>query len=341
MKAQEIFKKICTEPSSKTLSCDSIMFSNECSLKNWFKYPYEISSENTFLALAYDNIVKEIEKWDKLPAIQLLFSLEGGVGPGFFKFFANWIFNEIPSVELVAHVLYPDVSSGIYPSGLGLYNWVEGMSHLIELTELTFMYNNEGLTNIAEHLYPDNYINRPYVQGYEKQWELNNQVIADYISDITSPSRFPLHSSWWYKKLATNMVQFPRLHFLSGFLSPMDCKAKLRDEEDSSQSAKSLFKNLHEHNKSLASFIDLRTQEDIATHQNVESKLLNSSGIFRLSDDTEISEIEMSFQQYCQNDGFLENGAHQAYSGNTRVNAWTDEKYINHAAFTVNSHAMK
>lgn len=171
------------------------------------------------------------------------------------------------------------------------------MSHLIELTELTFIYNNEGLSEVNTYLYPDDYITKPGIMGYEHEWERNNQVVADYISDITSPSRFPLSSSSCYKKLATNMVQFPRLHFLSGFLSPLKYTDKVM-ENDQIQNSESLFKNLHDHNLSLASFIDLRTKLDIKNHMKIESTLLNSSGIFRLSDESEVSEIELNYQQY-------------------------------------------
>ena len=243
-------ERILKEQSSNSLWSDSIIYSNDCSLKNSFKYPYEMRNENLFLALAYENVLKEMEKWDRQPAIQLIFSLEGGFGPGFFKFFANCILNDCSSTELIVHLLYPDVSSGVYPCGLGLYNWVEGMSHLIELTELTFMYDNQGLSNISNLLYPQDYFNKKGMKGYELEWVQNNQVIVDYISDITSASRFPLYSSWWYKKLATNMVQFPRLHFLSGFLSPLNCKSKRSEtwEFDNCTSAEKLFKNLHEYN---------------------------------------------------------------------------------------------
>lgn len=247
------------------------------------------------------------------------------------------------NVELIVHCLYPDVSSGIYPWGLGLYNCVEGMSHLIELTELTFMYDNQGLAANSELLYPQDHFSNCGKQGYELEWERNNQVVVDYISDITSPARFPLYSSWWYKKLATNMVQFHRLHFLSGFLSPLNCKYRKVDgaEYDYTQTADGIYSNLNDNNLGLASFIDLRTQSDIKNHHNIESALLNASGIFRLGDESEISDIEMKFQHYIQNYNFMENSSHQAYSDSPRVNAWTGENFTNHAAFTVNSHAMK
>lgn len=69
------------------------------------------------------------------------------------------------------------------------------MSHLIDLAELTFMYDNQGLSQVNSLLYPENYISKPKLKGYDLEWERNNQVVADYISDLTSPSRFPLESS--------------------------------------------------------------------------------------------------------------------------------------------------
>lgn len=217
------------------------------------------------------------------------------------------------------------------------------MSHLIDLAELTFMYDNQGLSQVNSLLYPENYINKPKLKGYDLEWERNNQVVADYISDITSPARFPLESSSWYKELATNMVQFPRVHFLTGFLSPLNWKIKRSEDTlfDESQSTDALFQNMHTHNCSLASFIELRTESDIKNHLNIESSLLNSFGTFRLSDESVASEIEGKFQQYLQNYNFHENSTHQAYSDTTRMNAWTNENFQNHAAFTVNSHAMK
>lgn len=158
-----------------------------------------MNNNHLFLNQAYDKIIKEIEKWDRQPVIQMIFSLEGGFGWGFFKFFANSILSECSSVEIITHLLYPDVSTGIYPWGLGLYNSVEGMSHLIELTELTFIYDNQGLSEVNSLLYPENHFNNTGLKGYELEWERNNQVVADYISDLTSTSRFPLYSSSWYK----------------------------------------------------------------------------------------------------------------------------------------------
>lgn len=84
-------------------------------MKNSFKYPYEKTDDNHFLSTAYDRIIKTLEAYDRKPAIQFIFSLEGGFGPGFFKFFANSILSDLASSELITHVLYPDVSSGIYP----------------------------------------------------------------------------------------------------------------------------------------------------------------------------------------------------------------------------------
>mmetsp|Transcript_29490 Transcript_29490/g.26068 ORF Transcript_29490/g.26068 Transcript_29490/m.26068 type:complete len:137 (+) Transcript_29490:81-491(+) len=136
------------------------------------------------------------------------------------------------------------------------------------------------------------------------------------------------------------MVQFPRMHFLCGFLAPLDMKLKKEEAGfEKSNEAESLFKNLHHHNQSLSSFIELRTESDLKNHTNIESALLNSSGIFRLTDDNEISDIELKYQDYCQNNNA--NSTHQAYSDVTRENSWTREKFQNHAAFTVNSHAMK
>jgi hypothetical protein len=69
------------------------------------------------------------------------------------------------------------------------------MSHLIELTELTFIYDNQGLSEVNSLLYPEDHFNKTGLKGYELEWEKNNQVVADYISDLTSTSRFPLYSS--------------------------------------------------------------------------------------------------------------------------------------------------
>jgi len=287
-----------------------------------------------------NKIWSELEKWDKTPVFQIIFSLEGGFGSRFLKNFADNILSDSPSAELITHILYPDLGTGIYPGGLGLYNSVEGMSHWIELPELSFIYDNQGLSKINKLLYPQDYIQKTNLGGYELEWERNNKIVADYISDLTSVSRFPLYSSSCYKKIATNMVQFPRIHFLSGFLSPLNMKLKKEDWIfDDMQNVESLFKNLHDYNLSFSSFIELRTKDDLKNHTNIESALLNSSGIFRLSDESEISEIELKYQYYCQNNNT--NSTHIAFSDETRENAWTGENYSNHAAFTVNSHAMK
>mmetsp|Transcript_39693 Transcript_39693/g.39280 ORF Transcript_39693/g.39280 Transcript_39693/m.39280 type:complete len:158 (-) Transcript_39693:137-610(-) len=157
-----------------------------------------------------------------------------------------------------------------------------------------------------------------------------------------------MYSSSCYRKIATNMVQFPRIHFLTGFLSPLGTTEP--------QSAEDLFKNLHTHNLSLASFIQLSPPENFEkptanqdvwmedreserVWNNIESSLLTSSGIFRLSEPEDTSEIEMLYEDYCPNNN--ENSTHQAFSDMPRVNPLTKEKFASHAAITVNSHAIK
>lgn len=83
------------------------------------------------------------------------------------------------------------------------------MRHLMEYSDSTFCVENNALFNICHHTLR---INKP-------QFSDLNHILSIAMSGITTCFRFPAELNTDLRKLAVNMVPFPRLHFyIPGFL---------------------------------------------------------------------------------------------------------------------------
>lgn len=89
------------------------------------------------------------------------------------------------------------------------YNTVLSLRHLTEYSDSTFCIDNEALFNICNH---NLRITKP-------QFSDLNHLVSIAMSGITTCFRFPAELNTDLRKLAVNMVPYPRLHYyIPGFL---------------------------------------------------------------------------------------------------------------------------
>ena len=95
------------------------------------------------------------------------------------------------------------------------YNTLMSLSYAIDYSNLTFCFDNPGLSQICQNTY-----NIPRNQCDFKYF---NQIFALQMSSITHNMRFNnrniLNNN--YNNMTTNLIAFPRLQFLISSVSPL------------------------------------------------------------------------------------------------------------------------
>lgn len=91
------------------------------------------------------------------------------------------------------------------------YNAILSINQLVENADMTFVIDNDALYDIC---------NRTLKVSTPTYNDLNH-LVSIAISGITCSFRFPGQLNSDLRKLATNLVPFPRLHFLINGLAPL------------------------------------------------------------------------------------------------------------------------
>jgi tubulin beta len=174
---------------------------------NWAKGYYS-EGENLFNA-ALDAIQKEVEACDSLQGFQFTHSLGGGTGSGFGTLLVDKVKEIYPDSIVSAFSVYP------YPKEINciseIYNSILTNNHLIDNIDMIHTLDTSSLQQIITRtLKPINISNT----------DLNN-FISLAMSGVTCTLRFPSELNETLRKLAINLMPFPRAHFTMFGFSPL------------------------------------------------------------------------------------------------------------------------
>ncbi|KAF9532700.1 beta-tubulin 2 tubb2 [Crepidotus variabilis] len=200
---------------------------------NWAKGYYTEGAELVDSIL--DIIRKQSEGCESLQGFQLLHSLGGGTGAGLGTLLLNKLREEFPDRMLATFSILP--SPAVSEVIVEPYNAVLSCHQLLEACDLTVCLDNEALYNICTNTLK---VKHP---GFRDL----NDLIARVMCGISTSLRFPGQLNGDLRKLAMNLIPFPRLHFLMPSYTPFfDPKAKQYERESVPDMTKALFdrKNL-------------------------------------------------------------------------------------------------
>ncbi|RVE47652.1 hypothetical protein evm_007749 [Chilo suppressalis] len=189
---------------------DNFVFGQSGAGNNWAKGHYTEGAELVDSVL--DVIRKEAENCDCLQGFQLTHSLGGGTGSGMGTLLLSKIREEFPDriMNTFSVVPSPKVSEVV----LEPYNATLSVHQLVENTDMTFCIDNEALYNICF---------RTLRLSSPSYGDLNH-LISMTMSGVTTCLRFPGQLNADLRKLAVNMVPFPRLHFFMPGFAPLTAK---------------------------------------------------------------------------------------------------------------------
>ncbi|XP_052898891.1 tubulin beta chain-like isoform X2 [Anopheles moucheti] len=189
---------------------DNFVYAQSGAGNNWAKGHYTEGAELVDNVL--DVIRKETEACDCLQGFQLAHSLGGGTGSGMGTLLISKIREEYPDriMNTFSVVPSPKVSDVV----LEPYNATLSMHQLIEASDQTNCIDNEALYDICFRT----------LRIFNPTYPDLNHLISVTMSGVTTCLRFPGQLNADLRKLAVNMVPFPRLHFFMPGFAPLTAK---------------------------------------------------------------------------------------------------------------------
>ena len=187
---------------------------------NWAKGHYTEGAE--LIDSVMDAGRKEAEKTDTLQGFQVTQSLGGGTGSGMGTLLISKIREEYPDRMMLTYSVYP--SPKVSDTVVEPYNTLLSIHQLIENADEVVVLDNEAMYDICFRLLK---LTTPTFGDI-------NKIVGDSMSAITSCIRFSGQLNSDLRKLAVNLIPFPRLHFFNVSFAPLE------DGKDSEYTGKSV-----------------------------------------------------------------------------------------------------
>ncbi|KAI0775033.1 beta-tubulin 2 [Trametes elegans] len=186
---------------------DTYVTGNSGAGNNWAKGFYTEGAE------LMDNILelvrKQTEATDALQGFQLLHSLGGGTGAGLGSLLLSKFREEYPDRMLSTYSILP--SPKVSETVVEPYNALLSVHQLVENSDMTMCIDNEALYELTQRSLK---VNQPSFDDL-------NTVVAQVMCGVSTSLRFPGQLNGDLRKLAMNLVPFPRLHFLIPSYAPL------------------------------------------------------------------------------------------------------------------------
>lgn len=186
---------------------DNFVFGQSSAGNNWAKGHYTEGAELVDSVL--DVIRREAEGCDSLQGFQVSHSLGGGTGSGMGTLLISKMREEYPDRMMATFSVVP--SPKVSDTVVEPYNATLSVHQLVENADETFCIDNEALYDICQKT-----LKLPQPSLHDL-----NQLVSAVMSGITTCLRFPGQLNSDLRKLAVNLVPFPRLHFFMVGYAPL------------------------------------------------------------------------------------------------------------------------
>ncbi|KYR02696.1 Tubulin alpha-1B chain [Tieghemostelium lacteum] len=201
---------------------EQMICGKEDAANNYARGHYTVGKE--IIDVTVDRIRKLAEECQGLQGFFIFHSVGGGTGSGFGSLLLQKLALEYGKKSKLDFCIYP--SPQLSTSVVEPYNSVLSTHSLLEHTDASFMMDNESKYDIIRRQLG---VDRPSYQNL-------NRLIAQVISTLSASLRFPGQLNVDVNEFRTNLIPFPRTHFVLSSIAPLVSKEK-SDHENVSVSA--------------------------------------------------------------------------------------------------------
>jgi len=177
---------------------------------NWAKGYYTEGAE--MIEEVLDIVRKEAESCDLVQGFQICHSLGGGTGAGLGTLLMSKIREEYPDRILATFSVVP--SPKVSDTVVEPYNATLSVHQLVENADEVMCIDNEALYDICFRT----------LKLKTPSYADLNHLVSHVMSGITCSLRFPGQLNADLRKLAVNLIPFPRLHFFLVGFAPLFAK---------------------------------------------------------------------------------------------------------------------
>jgi tubulin alpha len=208
-------------PYSSIFHPEFLLSGKEDAANNFARGHYTVGKE--IVDQVNDRLRKLVDNCDNVQGFCINHAVGGGTGSGLGALVLERIAVDYRKKSKLGFEIYP--SPQISTCIVEPYNALLATHWLLDHTEVSIVLDNEAIYEICQkHLD----IKRP-------SYENLNKIISKVISSMTASLRFKGELNVDLNEFQTNLVPFPRLHFMTTSVAPVTSKAKAENESSTVQ----------------------------------------------------------------------------------------------------------
>ncbi|GAM26553.1 hypothetical protein SAMD00019534_097280 [Acytostelium subglobosum LB1] len=212
-----VIDEVRTGPYRQLFHPEQLITGKEDAANNYARGHYTVGKE--MIDVTMDRIGKLVDECDGLQGFMVFHSVGGGTGSGFGSLLLQQLSIHYGKKSKLDFCIYP--SPQVSTSVVEPYNSVLSTHSLLENTDVAFMLDNEAIYDICRRSLN---IDRPSYTNL-------NRLVAQVISSLTASLRFEGSLNVDINEFQTNLVPFPRIHFLLCSYAPVINKEKADHEQ--------------------------------------------------------------------------------------------------------------
>jgi tubulin alpha len=185
---------------------DALISGKEDAANNYARGHYTVGKDIVDLCL--DRIRKMVDQCSALQGFLVFHAVGGGTGSGLTSLLLERLSVDYGKKNKLSFVVYP--SPNLSTSVVEPYNSVLSTHGLLECTDVSFMLDNQAIYDICTSKL-----------GVELPTYTNiNRLVAQVISSLTTSLRFDGALNVDLNEFQTNLVPYPRIHFMACSYAP-------------------------------------------------------------------------------------------------------------------------
>jgi tubulin alpha len=190
----------------------------EDAANNFARGHYTVGKEQ--MDIVNDRVRKLVDNSENVQGVIVQHSVGGGTGSGMGMLILERLAVDFRKKSKIGFELYP--SPNISTCIVEPYNGLLSTHWLLDHTDVSLVLDNEALYTICQQKLD---IKKP-------SYEHLNKIIAKVVSSMTAALRFDGELNVDMNEFQTNLVPFPRLHFMTTGLAPVVSKKKSDHEQN-------------------------------------------------------------------------------------------------------------